>query len=179
MPAADLVPRRYVPKESVPPLGLVVTLLVMLLAVSALASIYAVAIFYVPFVNVLTLLAAPALGAGAAMFSQRALEAGRIRSPLVGLAITVLAAVLALHVSWVVWITVLGKDSALLQLAYRPLELARAIALVNTLGSCKCGELNVLAIDRHTIQEGHYDCVVIAKDLLVDASLVRALGRSS
>lgn len=52
-------------------------------------------------------------------------------------------------------------------------------ALRITLGSCKCGELNVLAVERHTIQDGRYDCVVIAKDLLVDASLVRTLGRSS
>jgi len=98
---------------------------------------YGLAVAYVPFVNVLTLLGAAIFGGVMAWAGAKGFEAGRVRHREAGLAIVMIATTLGFYVSWVIWVAALFETTEALSLAWRPVELMRSIETINAAGPWK------------------------------------------
>jgi len=78
-------------------------------AAVALGVGYALAIWYIPFINLLSLAGAPMFGVLIATTADHGFRTGRVRHRGAALAVVVLASAIGLYVSWIVWIAAVQR----------------------------------------------------------------------
>lgn len=122
---------------SASPAGVLQALMITTVGALVIGAGYGLAVAYIPFVNLLTLVGAPVFGAMVAMVGEKGFVAGRVRRREAGLAIVMIATALGFYVSWVIWVAAVVESSEALSLAWQPVELLRTIDAINAAGPWK------------------------------------------
>ncbi len=136
------MPSTLATSPSARPLGVLKATLYTTAAAMLIATVYSLVMWFIPFVNVLTILAAPAFGMFVAHAAERGCEVGRVRHRGVAYAILAFALTVGFYTAWVVWVAAVARDPETLLLGLHPGVLASLIAYLNVIGLWKVGDFS-------------------------------------